>query len=57
MPFTPKTDLDPRHYRFERQIKDFYVPRETYHDKLGDRVVTIVAVLVICLILMGVLNG
>jgi len=56
--FRYRTDLDPRHYRFERSIRDYYPDerRETYEDKLADRVVLIVSVLVVILLLAGVLR-
>ena len=56
MSWIPKTDYNPDHYTFQRTCKGFYPPRETHEDKLADRVVLIVSVLVICLILAGVLR-
>jgi hypothetical protein len=56
--YSRDVDLDPRHFQFERQCRDFYPPepRETHSDKLADRVVVIAALLVIALILAGALR-
>jgi hypothetical protein len=56
--FRYKTDHNPDHYQFRRSIRGFYPdePRETYSDKLADRVIVLVSVVVIVLILAGVLR-
>jgi hypothetical protein len=58
MSFQPRTDLNPDHYQFRRQLRGWYPdePRETYSDKVADRVVVIACLLVIALIIAGVLR-
>ena len=53
--FRYRTDLNPYHYAFRRSIRGFYPPRETHEDRIGDRLVLIVSVIVIVLLITGVL--
>ena len=56
--YSRDVDLDPRHFRFDRQCRDFYPqePRETHSDRVADRVIVVVMVLVIALIIAGALR-
>ena len=54
--FRYRTDLNPDHYQFRRSIDGFYPPRETHEDRVADRVVLIVSVIVVALIAIGVLQ-
>lgn len=54
--WTPRTDLDPRHYQFDRRCPGFHPPRETHEDRIGDRMVVIVSAIVLVLLLTGVLS-
>lgn len=56
--FRYKTDHNPDHYQFRRSIRGFYPdePRETHEDKVADRVIVVVSIIVIALIAFGVLQ-
>ena len=56
--FRYRTDLNPDHYTFRRTLPGWYPdePRETYSDRIADRVVVIACLLVVALIVAGVLR-
>jgi hypothetical protein len=58
MSFQPRTDYNPDHYQFRRTLPGWYPeePRETHADKVADRILVVVCVIVIALIVAGVLR-
>jgi hypothetical protein len=55
--FRYRTDLNPDHYAFRRQLPGWYPDerRDTHEDRLADRVVLIVSAIVVVLLITGVL--
>jgi hypothetical protein len=51
-------DLNPDHYTFRRTYPGWYPdePRETHADRVADRVIVVVCLLVIALIVAGALR-